>query len=89
MAGDRAARPRPPGFDPLALAPPQAAKRYRKPAERAHRQPLSAIKLMCLECCCWDHTEAKRCEIRSCPLWAQNRRVFGRAKHPARGAPTG
>ena len=41
-------------------------------------EPMIAIKLGCLDCCAWDYAEAKRCEIKTCPLWAFNQRIFGR-----------
>ena len=71
------ARPKPEGYEPLALAPEKAKARSSKAADLAHRQPLKAIRLKCLDCCCWDYTEAKKCEIRTCALWALNRRIFG------------
>ena len=72
----RNSRPRPEGYDPLALAPEKAKPRYAKTAERSHTQPMAAIKLTCLDCCGWEYTEAKRCEVKSCPMWAFNRRIF-------------
>lgn len=30
--------------------------------------PLQAIKMKCKECCAFDWSEAKRCDIKSCPL---------------------
>ena len=73
-------RPRPVGYEPLALAPRPATARYEKSALLAHQQPRAAIKLKCLDCCGWEYREAKRCEIRSCPLWALNRRIFARGQ---------
>ena len=74
----RKLRPRPEGYDPLALAPEKAKARYAKTASRAHRQSMPAIKLKCIECCAYKHNEAKKCEIRTCALWALNRRIFAR-----------
>ena len=68
----------PPGFDPLAMAGDKAA-RYAKLGAEAHRSYRAAVKAKCLDCCCWDYNEAKRCEIVSCPLWAVNRRIFARS----------
>ena len=70
------------GYDPVALAPPKAQKRYAKLAVRAATQPRAATKLGCLSCCCWDYGEAKRCEIRSCAHWALNRRIFKGGRSP-------
>lgn len=28
-----------------------------------------AIRLKCLDCCCGNSGEVRRCEIRKCPLW--------------------
>ena len=80
MAGRRRTtiRPRPEGFDPLGMAPPAEADRYRKLGDRAHQAPMVAIKAKCLECCAWSYPEAARCEIRTCPLWALNRWIFAR-----------
>ena len=64
------------GFDPLALAPPKARKRYARLAERARTQARAATKLGCIECCCWDYAEAKRCEINTCSHWSVNRLIF-------------
>ncbi len=72
----RGARTRPEGFDPIGLAPENARRRYAKAGLLAHQQPLKAIKLKCLDCSAWEHREAKRCAIRSCPLWALNRWIF-------------
>lgn len=30
--------------------------------------PLKAIKLKCKECCAFNYKEAKRCDIKTCPL---------------------
>ena len=71
-------RSRPEGYAPLALAPEKAKARYKKTADRAHREPMQAIKLHCIGCVCWEYAETKECEIRTCALWALNLRVFGR-----------
>ena len=70
----------PAGFDPLALAPGRATARYEKSALLAHQQPRAAIKLKCLDCVGWEYAAAKRCEIRSFPLWGLNRRIFARGQ---------
>ena len=28
-----------------------------------------AIRLKCLDCCCGNSAEVRRCELRNCPLW--------------------
>ena len=28
-----------------------------------------AIRLKCLDCCCGNGAEVRRCELRKCPLW--------------------
>lgn len=33
-----------------------------------HPTPNEAIKLKCLECCCWQPKEVELCEIKACPL---------------------
>ena len=68
----------PQGFDPGHHAPKEVGDRYEKTAALAHRQAQAAIKLKCLDCCGWEYPEAKQCEIRTCPLWALNRRIFAR-----------
>ncbi len=64
------------GFSPLATCPPAARTRFERRAHLAVDQPMRAIELKCLECCGWSRPEATRCEIRGCPLWLMNRRVF-------------
>ncbi len=63
-------------FQPLATCPPVARTRFERRARLAADQPMRAIELKCLECCGWSRPEATRCEIRGCPLWLMNRRVF-------------
>ena len=75
MPGSKETRPE--GFDPLGMAGAKEAARYANAAAKAHSQPLQAIKLKCLDCCGWEYAVAKGCEIRTCPLWKQNRRAFG------------
>ncbi len=71
-------RPRPECYAPLALAPEKAQARLGKTADRTHREPMAASKLMCLGCVGWEYAEAKRCEINTCALWALNRRIFSK-----------
>lgn len=28
-----------------------------------------AIRLKCLDCCCGNNAEVRRCPVKSCPLW--------------------
>lgn len=28
-----------------------------------------AIRLKCLDCCCGNNAEVRRCELTNCPLW--------------------
>lgn len=30
----------------------------------------AAIRLKCLECCCWQRKEANECQIKTCALWS-------------------
>ena len=46
-------------------------------ADRSHSHPLAAVELHCIDCCGWERTEAARCEVRQCTLWALNLRIFG------------
>ena len=69
------------GFLPLSNLPQNVPRRWRnhwlKVADRAATSYRAAVKLKCLECCAWQRTEARTCEIRWCPLWAVSKRVFG------------
>ena len=83
-------------FSPLALMPaglPASQERaWRRLAKVAGRQARAAIKLKCLDCAAWYRLEAAQCEITTCPLWALNRRIFGRpaaAADHGEGAPQG
>lgn len=66
--------------NPMEFAPSDAAsqKRYAKLAKSAERGLYKdSIKLKCLDCCGWEYTEAKKCEVTGCPLFAANRKIFG------------
>lgn len=69
------------GFRPLDLMPTDAPvkyqRRWRKLAGQAHRSFKGAIELKCIDCCAWDRKEAKECQVKECPLWAINRKIFG------------
>ena len=68
------------GFQPLSNLSQDVPRRWRKHwlklADRASTSYRAAVELKCLECCAWQRTEARRCEIRRCPLWALSRRIF-------------
>lgn len=32
-------------------------------------RPLKAIRLHCLDCCCWQPKEVKMCTVEKCTLW--------------------
>ena len=68
----------PAGFDPLRTCPSTLREKLSGRASRAHRSQRDALVLMCVSCTGWSHAEAARCEIRSCPLWAFNRRYLSR-----------
>jgi hypothetical protein len=80
----------PAGFEPLTLMPKRDLPlrwkaRWQQLADRAHTHPLAAVELHCIDCCGWERVEAARCEVRTCALWALNRRIFGagaRRKRP-------
>ena len=71
------------GFQPLASLPQDVPRRWRghwlKLGGQATTSYRAAVELKCLECCAWHRTEARRCEIRGCPLWAVRQRIFGRS----------
>ena len=71
------------GFQPLSNLPQNVPRRWRshwlKLADQATTSYRAAVELKCLDCCAWQRTEARRCEIRGCPLWAVSRRIFGRS----------
>jgi len=47
-----------------------------KLAGRAATSYRAAVELKCLDCCAWERTEARSCEIRGCALWAVSGRIF-------------
>jgi len=62
-------------YDPLGTCTPEQQAKYEKVALRAAAGSLPAmVRLKCLECCCWNSAEVKRCEITRCALWARARR---------------
>ena len=70
-------------FQPLATLPRDVPGSYRRRWERLATQATTsyraAVELKCLECCCRERTEVKRCDITGCPLWALSCRIFGRS----------
>jgi hypothetical protein len=71
------------GFQPLFSLPQDVPRRWKdhwlKLARQATTSYRAAAELKCLDCCAWQRTEARSCEIRECPLWAVSRRIFGRS----------
>lgn len=69
------------GFQPLSSLPESVPRRWKshwlKLAGHAATSYRAAVELRCLDCCAWQRTEAQRCEIQGCPLWAVSRRIFG------------
>ena len=56
----------------LATCPPDKRDRWRSIAIRAEngpRQRQAAIRIKCLECCCWQEAQVRRCELIDCALW--------------------
>ena len=61
------------GYNPLQYCP--SPGKYEKLAERARNgSPPAMIRLKCLECCCWNSAEVKRCSVKGCALWARAHR---------------
>lgn len=73
-------------FEPLRTLPSgvpgSKRRRWGRLADRATTSYRDAVELKCLECCCWERAEAKRCDITGCPLWAVGGRIFGRDTPP-------
>jgi hypothetical protein len=71
------------GSQPLSSLPEDVPRRWRshwlKLAGQAATSYRAAVELKCLDCCTWQRTEARRCQIRGCPLWAVSGRIFGRS----------
>jgi hypothetical protein len=74
-------------FQPLSSLPKNVPRRWRshwlKLADQAATSYRAAVELKCLDCCAWDRTEARRCEIRGCPLRAVSARIFQRVRGAA------
>jgi hypothetical protein len=71
------------GFQPLSSLRENVPRRWKshwlKLAGQAASSYRAAVELKCLDCCAWQRTEARNCQIRGCPLWAVSGRIFGRA----------
>jgi len=71
------------GFQPLSSLPESVPRRWwshwLKLGGQAATSYRAAVELKCLDCCAWQRTEARRCEIQGCPLWAVSGRIFGRS----------
>ena len=37
--------------------------------ERVKLTPMRAIRLRCLDCCCWSQKAVRECPCKDCPLW--------------------
>ena len=68
------------GYDPLRFCPTEQRARHAARARAATTSPKNALMLRCLDCCAWDRREVKRCEIRTCALFALSVRYFGRVE---------
>jgi hypothetical protein len=60
----------------LAAVWPPTAEAARE-AKHEPVSPLRAIRAKCLDCCCGQISEVRRCEAVSCPLWP-----FRAGRHP-------
>jgi hypothetical protein len=67
---------RPPEWEPLRDAPEVFRNLHAGQIARAHRSPTEAIRLMCLDCCCYVSSEPAKCPVVTCALYAINRRLF-------------
>ena len=56
----------------MATCPQESRERFQGLARRAQngpRQRHAAIRIMCMECCCWEQAEVRNCQIFDCALW--------------------
>ncbi len=60
--------------------PQKDRKRYERAVRDAPTSYRAAVKLKCLDCCCWHYPAAKSCDIESCSLWLISGKLFSRAK---------
>lgn len=66
------------GLMPLKNAPEKVAQTLEKQAKLVDRSMRAAIKIKCIECSGWSRVEAKNCHIKSCALFAHNRKIFAK-----------
>ena len=52
----------------LDTCPDELKPRYLGTAIKAATQRAAAMKLKCLDCCCWQREEVRDCHISDCPL---------------------
>lgn len=64
------------GLAPLRNAPKKVAESLENQAKMIDRSMRAAIKIKCIECSGWSRVEAKNCQIKSCALYAWNRKIF-------------
>ena len=64
------------GLAPLKHAPEKIAESLEKQAKMIDRSMRAAIKIKCIECSGWSRPEAKACQIKTCALYAWNRKIF-------------
>lgn len=64
------------GLAPLKFAPEKVAEALEKQAKLVDRSMRAAIKIKCIECSGWNRVEAKNCHIKTCALYAHNRKIF-------------
>lgn len=55
--------------DVLATCPQDRQDRWRSTASRVGKSKVAAIRIKCLECCCWQEAEVRQCQIVNCALW--------------------
>ena len=81
-------------FNPLETMPADLAggvkRAARSRARRANKSPMSAVWLKCMDCVCWERSEAKACKITGCALWELRKRAFSTEDRPKiENLPTG
>ena len=70
------------GFNPVAYMPQDVPRTKAARWKRIGRtiatggHALKAVELKCIDYCGWERSEAARCEVTTCALWALNRRIF-------------
>ena len=82
----RRSKSRPAEWEPFRDAPGRVQRRFRKQLARAHQQPMTAIKLFCIQCMGYSEAEPRHCAATTCPLYAFNRWTFARIEGPGAGS---